>query len=141
MTCETCDGDHELLDVREHVMSCPGPTNDHITYVKAEMVDCPDCKRCEDCHTGVWELEAVGEKHLTDYQEVYAWCGPKCLASWLSCQTWLTPVKKLEFIMVARDIYLNDCGCNFPDGSHSNGCHKIVDELNEMAEIATEGAG
>jgi len=139
MTCKDCNDTRRVQ--HEGLVDCVGSKDAYLEYVTDETIECPACaRRCDYCGTDLWKLIGDGGVPLRDWKGHEEWCIASCLKSWVSLRK-LSPRDTLLVILTTKDAYETMCGCDFPDGSHSHGCHRTIDELNDMAEAATEGAG
>ncbi len=126
MPCRRCNDEEKI---REYVRF-----GDHESDSYA-MVDCPLCTQyCNYCTRNIKEMDDYPP--LRDYQGIDFWCHSECLQGWIThgLGRELLLLKKLEHVLVAKHIYEGECGCDFPGGAHSNGCHARVDQMNDMIE-------
>jgi len=136
-SCQTCQGTRRVIDDREELIGRPGSWSGHAGRAHAEEIDCPDCCfRCLCCNDAIWRLQESGHETLRYYDDQH-WCSARCLGLWLKRHESMKPRDRLQYLLVAKHNHTDYCGCAFPDASHSNGCHALVDELNDMIKAAT----
>ena len=139
MSCETCDDTRKVVESYTERTSAPWAWSGYTERERSEEVDCPDCVfLCLICNDSISELREHGFVPLRNYMNSEHWCNPRCLGQWFANRTYISDRDKLFTLLVAKHIYELECGCDFGDDSHSNGCHATVDKLNDMIESASE---
>ncbi len=110
--CTECDGTHEVWELHEYLIGCPGPTNAHYEDARMEATACPDCAtQCSRCSTEAWRIMENGFRQLTNHEQTLFFCDADCLEKWVDAGGVPNAMEALRLTLSVQDTHDEGCRC------------------------------